>query len=412
MAFEQQYKKFLVRADVVSNTLTTNISDYITLIAVKKQFVNNSFPLFVISMMTTNEIRNIIRDNDDVKIHLSVYIYTYSENSGISEEDSNTAYPEELLYDTILRVYEKPYSITRYDIDEDSQEDNSSAPFIPYTISCIPEDLIKKNNSVVNCVYEYTTPMTAAVNILTDNLLSNDMELYLDANDSKKLNIIKSDMLIPPQSPIAAIKYLDDMYGIYKYGRAALFLDTSKRIYLYDILNGSRSMNRTFLYNHVSSTNTSHTSANVPEYDRDSDTLKYTSSIMPIFIDNRLAERDAIGTNTHFYSYDEVFNCLSPESLVYSNINKKTRFFWNPYCGKTMYEDRFINSVSETRAIGMSYVGINPEFFAPDTRVSILSEHETIAGEYFIYEVSYVLSTTDRKEYTSETSLALQKIIK
>ena len=136
MAFEQQYKKFLVRADVVSNTLTTNISDYITMVAVKKQFVDNSFPLFVISMMTTNEIRNIIRDNDDVKIHLSVYIYTYNENSGISEEDSNTAYPEELLYDTILRVYEKPYSITRYDIDEDSQEDNSSAPFIPYTISC------------------------------------------------------------------------------------------------------------------------------------------------------------------------------------------------------------------------------------------------------------------------------------
>ena len=58
----------------------------------------------------------------------------------------------------------------------------------------------------------------------------------------------------------------------------------------------------------------------------------------------------------------------------------------------------------------MAYDGIDPEYFTPDTKVIINSEHVEIHGEYGITEVSYMLTTRDHIEYSAKTTLALKKI--
>lgn len=209
MAFERQYKKFIVKAALLVDDKSEDISQYVTSIMVKKKFIENVFPLFMINLLTTSNIRDTIRDNT-CNISLSVSSFDYNENNGAGEEEDNSVYATENLYSTILRIYEKPvtttYSANDEDIEDESDE-RQNAPFIECSLSCIPEDLVEKNSGIVNSVYLDANTSTAVVNIISDMNINN---LYFEPGDNK--NDYKT-LLIPPMTPTSAIKYIDSTYS-------------------------------------------------------------------------------------------------------------------------------------------------------------------------------------------------------
>ena len=111
MAFEKQYKKFLVRADLLRPTETMDITQYVTSVSVKKNYLEHVFPLFVIGFKMPSTVRDIIRD-ENVEISLSVMSFNYSDTNSMAQEENNAVYADEMLYETILRLYDKPFTST------------------------------------------------------------------------------------------------------------------------------------------------------------------------------------------------------------------------------------------------------------------------------------------------------------
>lgn len=404
MAFERQYKKFIVKAALLVDDKSEDISQYVTSIMVKKKFIENVFPLFMINLLTTSNIRDTIRDNT-CNISLSVSSFDYNENNGAGEEEDNSVYATENLYSTILRIYEKPvtttYSANDEDIEDESDE-RQNAPFIECSLSCIPEDLVEKNSGIVNSVYLDANTSTAVVNIISDMNINN---LYFEPGDNK--NDYKT-LLIPPMTPTSAIKYIDSTYSLYNNGMCALFLDCNKT-YLYNALSADRSFDRIFVYEHVNGKGNTFTNMNVPEYDREQKTLRYVGIQSPIFIDDRSVSHDTVGSDVTYYSYNDSYD-ISHRNDTHSTAKfKKIRYFWNPFKNKA-YETSFNILNDDFRSVGMAYDGIDPEYFTPETKVIINSYYNDIQGEYTINEVSYMLTTRDHKDYSAKTTLALKKI--
>ena len=403
MAFERQLKKFTLKAMLLIGDSSEDITQYVTSIMVKKKYIENVFPLFMVNLLTTSRIRNIIRDNK-CNISLSVSSFNYNENNGLGEEDSSTIYPTENIYNTILRIYEKPFTTTYSANDEDIDDytDNrENAPFIEYSVACIPEDLVDKNNNIINTVYAQTNTSTIAMNILDEMGINN---LYFEPGDNKNEY---STVLIPPMTPVSAIKYLDNTYSLYGTGMCALFFDCNKT-YLYNALSVDRSFEKTFLYEHTAGKENTFQNMNIPEYDKEQKVLRYVGVQTPIFIDDRRVNYDAVGSDVVYYSYTDGYDLINRQD-THSSEYKKTRYFWNPFKNKA-YETSFNIISDDFRSVGMAYDGIDPEYFTPDTKVIINSEHVEIHGEYGITEVSYMLTTRDHIEYSAKTTLALKKI--
>ena len=403
MAFEKSYKKFLIKATLLDSTNNEDISSYISRISVKKNFVENAFPLFVMEMMVTATIRDILRDTN-ARISLTVSSFNYSDETSAGVSEITESYSEEELYSTILRVYEKPFTTTFSTKDQDTEEDNNNAPFIPYVVAGVPEKTIDRNKSIINTIYENAKTTNMVVDILTGELVKDDMDLYFEPGD----NVTRyKSALIPPLTPVSAIKYIDNTYGLYNDGACALFLDTNK-VYMYNVLNNNRDFTKTFTYIQNTEDDTSHAVENMAEYDRDSQTLRYRSKQTPMFIDNNRVVSDAVGSDITYYSYNEAFDIVTRKKSRNADYTKD-RYFWNPI-GKAINENSFGIINSDARNVGMIFTGVDPEFFSPDTSVIIESEYQNISGNYTIYEMSYSLSSSDRKEYLSEVSLALKKI--
>jgi len=215
---------------------------------VKKSFGEDFFPLFVIDLKTTQEIRDIIRDNS-VSISLKVSYYNIDDIQTDSEIDDGAVTEIGILYDTIIRIYDKPFVTTAAKVDEEADEGDSqitSAPFVYYRVSGIPEDLISKNENSMNIIYEDCTLLDATINLLTRNDPTGDFFIQ----DSTNKTVYK-DILVPPLALIPAINYIDNKYyHLYEHD-INMFIDT-KGTYVYDILSENVPVTNTLEINIIS----------------------------------------------------------------------------------------------------------------------------------------------------------------
>lgn len=258
MAYTALNQGFLIEGSAIDTTSSTSydLDDMILDVMIKKDYTTTNFPLFVIDLKTTSEVRDFIRDNE-VRINLKIYVYNIDENNETSDEDNEELTITDTYYSGVIRIYDKPYTTTSAKTEEDSDSDDAntqtqSAPFVYYRISGIPEELIEKNSTIINEVYSSVSMDDVLVNVLSSVDAGN---LYIESSDNKE---IKKSIFIPPSTLTQSIGFLNENYQIYN-GPCCVFLDTDCS-YVYNPLSSKSDATNVFEYkvmNVDSSANTS-----------------------------------------------------------------------------------------------------------------------------------------------------------
>jgi len=397
-------EKFLVEATLLdrTNDTTVDISSFIKSVNIKKDYLRNSFPLFVIDIMTTEQVRDIMRDND-IAVNLKIDKYIDTDNE-FSEDSTEQPVIDERIISTTIRIYDKPYassSTYKEDDDENSDSISETMKVMPYQLVGIPEELIEKNNTLINQIYEDTKLNDVIINILSQ---VEKKEIFLDDSDNTER---ESSLLIPPYNIVTAIKYLQSTYGIYN-SPIGIFFDLDKTS-VYKMFNADRQYANTFEVitvdvNDIGDDNKFTT----PMVDEDSNIRLYLKNT-PAFISNLKVNSDVLGETTVFNSYDYDHNLIK---RVYNNDepNGKTRYFWNTLQDK-LFEEMFITSNFQySEGIGIPLSNIDPSYFGIDTLYKLSTDTEYANGNYELIENSFSIYTDDYEHYNSMMYLKLSKI--
>jgi hypothetical protein len=403
--FTNRIEKFLIEAVLIdlTNDTSTDISKTINSIAVKKDYQSNSFPLFVINMKTTMELRDRIRDN---KVKISLKVSKYIDIDLESQEDEGNLIIDEVIIDTTIRVYSKEYSASNAKIEEDNEETPdtqlNTLQGVFYQISGIPEELITKNDIVINEVYE-----NAKIEDVIVNLISRvESNLYMDPPNN---NDKEESLLIPPLNIVPALRYIEEVYGIYN-APFGIFFDLDKT-YLFNNYLTERDYFNKLEINVINANNINNdvvfSSAQVDE----SNNVRLYLRINPPFVSDKEINRDTIGETTVFSSYDKNFDVIK---RIYSNTdervsNNKVKYYWNFY-GNKIFEESLINSITRNDMVTIAMSNISPNYFNINTLYTITSDDSYISGRYTLIENSFILSTTDYTMYTSLSNLTLMKL--
>lgn len=402
MAYNYVNHGFLIEAYALDNDTGDqyDISDTIEDVMVRKRFIQDSFPLFVIDIRTTEEMRDILRDNN-ISIHLRISYYSVDENNdGTDTSDDNSVTELGVVYEGTIRIYEKPYPTTASKIEEESDEDEdqtTSTPFVYYQMSGIPEDLLEKNETSLNMVYKNCEIVDAAVHLISS--IDTTSTVYMQETDNKD---VFTDIFVPPLSLVPAISWLDTKYRCFYNHPSSFFLD-SDEIYLYDPFSDEMPNRNTIEINVLSTEATGDTESIQRTMVDDDGNLKLTYLDLPSYSNIKNITGHTLGSQTIYYYYDENYNLVTREEND-STQYTKVRYVWEDL--------RVYTSEATKNGVGMSFAlrSVNPALINPLTLVKIVStEYPDAEGEYTINEMSYILSSSDNEHYSGIMTLSTFK---
>lgn len=404
MAYSTKVEKFLVEASVlnVANSDSVDVSRYVTDINVRKDFSQSSFPLVVINFMITEQYRDLIQNNDAaIRIKVSKFSDIDDEAAGGDSE----VVVESVVLDSVIRSYTKPFSSTMARKEEDSENTGSQSEavqMIPYQIVGIPQDLIEKNAVVINEVYEDAKMDDIMVNILSKVERGS---IFMDPSDNVDR---QRSLIIPPMNVVPAVKYLQQVYGVYDAG-LSLFFDFS-------------GTSLTKLYARQRQYTNSLEVITVPPNDNNAD-VRYTANqvdedgnvrlqlnVPPAFASNEKINLDYLGQTTVFNSYDSNFNGVRRVYQQEDSEITKVRYFWNQYQNR-ISEVSYVNeALGTSQAISVILKNIDPTYFTQSTLYKVNSDRAYANGEYNLLEMSFSIFTKgDYRTYQSAVSLKLSK---
>lgn len=403
--YVNRVEKFFIEVTALDNTNenTFDISEYINSINVRKDYTNASFPLVIVNIMTTQEIRDNLRDND---INLRIKIEKYFDTNEETNEDSEGRPPiQDIIMDTVLKVYEKPYLTTNTkteEEDENSDNPQTTLKVIPYQMIGIPEDLVMKNAAVVNEVYGDAKMDDVLVNLLSQ---VDHNPIFIDSSDNTD---IEESLIIPPLNVIPALRYLQSVYGVYN-STMSLFFDINKT-YLYKLFNQSRNYSNTLEVVTVPMDEIgSDQKFLTPMFDEDGNVQVYLKNA-PEFDNFEFINYDLIGETSVFNSYDFNFDAVK---RIYENTeaqNQKTRYFWNTYQNK-LFEEKFLKETKQfSKGTTLNFSNIDPNHFNVDTLYVMKTNLEKMNGNYNLVQSSISYYTSDYEHYNSVVNIKLVKI--
>ena len=403
--YVNKLEKFLVEATLIDHTndQVIDISSFINSINVKKNYITNSFPLFVINLMTTEQVRDIMRDNE-ISVNIKVDKYSDSD-SETSEDTDEIPIIEERIIDTTIRIYDKPYASTSSFKEEDDENADSQSQVmqvVPYQLSGIPEELIRKNEKVLNDVYE-----SAKINDVLVHLLSSveTNEIYIDNSDNSDRY---ASLLVPPLNIIPAVRYIQETYGIYK-SSLGIFFDLDKA-YLYKLFNKNRLHERTIEVITTPINDEANDNKFLTPLVDENNNVRIHLKNTPDFQSFSKISDDVIGKTTVFNSYDYNFDVVR---RVYNNpeVNSdKVRYYWNMSQGE-MFEEKFLNENNQANEVTtLTLSNINPNYFTIDNLYTFTTTTPYANGEYELIENSFMIYTSDYVHYNSIVNLKLTKL--
>lgn len=403
MAFETRIEKFVVEATIldVPGSDSIDVSRYVTDINVRKDFATSSFPLVVVNFMTTEQYRDTMQNNDvSLRLKVSKFTDVDSEAAGGDSEIS----VEEVVFDTIVRSYNKPFASTmtrREEATEGEQAQPETVQLFPYQLVGIPQELIEKNAVVVNEVYQ-----DAKMDDILVNLLSRveGRRVFVDPSD----NVDRfQSLIIPPMNVVPAVKYLQEVYGVYDAG-LSLFFDFDGA-YLTKLFAQSRQYSNSLeILTVAPNDNEADQRYTSNQIDEDGN-VRLRLNVPPPFVSNEKINLDSVGRTTVFNSYDFNFN---PVRRVYEQDYQasKTRYFWNGYQNR-IAERSYVNEALRTsNAIMVTLKNVSPSYFRQDTLYRVDSDKPYVSGEYNLLELSFSIFTRgDYRVYESVLSMKLSK---
>ena len=404
--FNNVIHKFVITAGLINNETSeyTDLSKNITAIAIKKNYYSFVYPLYVINMVLTENMRKYIIMND-VDINLSIERYTVDDIT-TSSEDTFSSDPtiDKQLLNLTLTPFDKSKSFANPNTsdvqDEEDSEEVITSQLINYEVSCIPKDSLLLNGTIVNDCYN-----NANVNEIILNVLSSLYTGSIYLQESFNTNRYDS-LLIPPLSLVQALNFLQDEYFVYD-NSLNLFFDDNK-VFIYDIKSKDRKYENELSVNII--TNSETYSADIfqtPQIDENEDIRFYLKN-NPLFFSNHDVYKNKIGTQTVFNSYDDNFNLISRDYNNKEISKNKTRYFWNPK-RYSYFENSEMNRFYQF--CSLKYENIDPTLFNPGTRIYITgSELEEINGQYALLGINIYFSSLDYVTYSNSIILSLGKL--
>jgi hypothetical protein len=403
--FVGKVQKFLVEATFLNqddDTDTLDVSKFVKRINIKKDYVGSSFPLFVIQMMCTDDLRNKIRDSDFL---LGLRVSSYSAVDSESEGDNEGVVIDSVVFETTIKPFIKEFTSSAI-IKEDDQETtndnlNNTVKLVPYEITGIPLELIEKNNSIINEVYQDAKLEDIIVNIVS-SVESN--QIFVDKPD----NLVKEEsLIIPPMNVISSIRYLQQIYGVYN-TNLGIFFDTG-RTSVFKVRNIDRQhSNRLEILVRRPEEITDDSVFLAPQIDENNN-IRLHIKINPPFYSTKEINMNYLGQTSVFSSYDYNMDIVK---RIYNNSeanNSKVRYFWNDSQSK-IFEESYINNIKNQEFSTIILQNINPNYFSIDTLYTIESADQYVRGTYMVAENSFLFDTIDYEHYTSMVSLKLIKI--
>lgn len=400
MSYQKVNHGYLITGNLLDNTTgaSYDLSGQILDVMVKKSYIEDAFPLYVIDFKTTQQIRDIMRDNN---VSVALRISYYNVDDIQTEEEIDTTEVTELgvLFDGVIRIYDKPYATTTSKVEEendDAETQKETAPFVYYRMSGIPEDLISKNETNMNAIYKDCELIDVAVHMLTSVDTTSKMYIQESVNKNKQ-----SQVLIPPVSLVPAIEFLDSMYYYIYDHDANLFID-SDAIYLYDPISEDTPKTNIIECNILTAEATENTQdIQRPSVNEDGN-IKLSYRNLPTYNRSKDIMDHTLGSHTVFYYYDENFNLVSETET--NETYEKVRYLWK----KLSVNNHELLKKNESLAIALPH--INPTLVNPLTLCRIISAEYPIAeGDYNIVSNSYIFSSTDLKHFKSNMVLTLLK---
>lgn len=373
---------------------STIIPDSVTAIHIKKNFVDEIFPLFVLDLsLYIENLKTLVEEDCTV----SLTINRFNKYDDSNTESTDYTYDKQ-CFSSILRIYDKQYididSFTS-DVDSDTEETTETRK-VSYQINCLIDDLVTINDEILTDVY-CNTDITAIIVNLLSNVYNKDAYIQQADNLTRYTNVI-----VPPMNLNNALNYLSDKYGIYN-GTINKFFDANC-VYIYDITNNSI-QDKSYTINVLTSKqNTDSEIYSTYRMDDNENVTLYTRTSPSVIFNTNVNDYD-IGSNIVINRYDENIQ-LSSTSSIHDNSSSKTRYYWNT--GKYETSDNLTNTIT---AIGSTVVSnVDFSLFEPNTKIIINgSQDNDINGYYEILSAITTISTSDYSTYVSATNITFGK---
>lgn len=361
-------------------------------VAVRKDFMDDILPLYVVTLECDYDTREIIRT---CATSLTLTCDEYNIPEDVSNE---TEYDiTENTFSVNLKIFDP--NLQEIDIKQTSDDESEELALnqkFTVVLNCIPYEAYEQNSAVINVCYNKASMNEILVDILSDK----NRELYLDNSDNSNR---EETILIPQMNKSNAISFLQNVYGIYN-DDAYLFFD-DHATYLTKKYNTSVYSTNSISVILISQNDlsTSGLYENV-EIDENNNIKKITKS-SPISAQIPDLAANIIGGTTIFGKYGSDFSLVT-RNFVYDKNESKVRYKWN-----NMQNDLFEKTVSNIPVVSgnLIFSNLSPRLINLRTLVEIQSTDESLTGRYNIQSLRYMFSSTNKKNFNSSIVLSIMK---
>lgn len=393
---------FLIDGEAIN--LETNesysLSNCIQAVMIKNAFIENIFPLYVIKLQLTPDLRDTLRDND-IKVHLKISYYDMLAENYLEETNNNNVSILGICFDGDIRIYEKPYATTASKIEEETDNTegskNNSIPYVEYEMTGIPEEAINKNEVCVNNIFENAELADCLVYLLTS--VNKKSKMYIEEPINRS---VYNSILVPPVNLVPALNFLDEQYHRFYNNTANLFIDDSN-IFFYDPLSENKPVINTIELNIITKEATGDIQqGQIPAVDEENN-IKLIYKKPPGYLNESKIASHKLGDYTVYYYYDDNYNLVN-RTRTNSEAYPKTRYIWN------ILKDKSPEMLDTSTAISFNLSNLNPYIITPLTKLKIISsEYKNLEGDYTIINTSNGFGTSDKKHFTNSIIISAIK---
>lgn len=376
---------------------------------IEKDFDNNVFPIIHVGLtLTPTDIYNILDNKTTVRFKLRIdkcaynkndESFKYKENSfssifGIYIDDNNAQVDKELYRKT---------KATQGNVTDITDM------YTTYDFFLFKDKDLDAGKHIVNAVLTDCNMSDILAYILNDSGV--DRVLMAQPDNTKKFN----EILLPPVSLINSIKYIHNVYGIYK--RGLLFFMDTNRTYLIDKRGNATAYERDEYTNvHIFCYKSSNENTLAGGCYKDTKTHTYAINISRSNIDMKTTSiiEDQISTTNIVSVNPETGRKRNLTPNVPHRGDATERVVVNKY-GNTFAEDEYSVRKEETESIIETvFFGVDIDILTPNKRFIFAFEDTTvqkrIGGTYRIKKVTFGFSK-EGTEFSASARATFVKII-
>ena len=217
--YNYKFYKYVVEVSsiIIDDIIHPIVSEQVGGIIIEKDFNNDVFPVLRLQIAFTEKMYyNIIKHKNNIKIKVRIVKFI-TDGEGRNEAKSQ-------LFSTIFTTFidkEEPFISKDFNRLNDDKNETDFTFNKDMELYLFEEKVLNTSKSLINNVFVNCTLLDVFTFIMSSNRINNIL-LSVPDNDT-----VYDEILIPCQTLLSAVKYLDTQYGFYING-ASLFFDIDR----------------------------------------------------------------------------------------------------------------------------------------------------------------------------------------